>query len=183
MFDFARYNTHSLSVKKKWTKSKDFEGRLRNLEDRFNEFVKGINRISPGWAALKEVSVLTDNVRKERGDYDEFFHITKRERANNLPARINELERDLSNYQLVLDAVTSVLRKNGQLDKQVSKRLRNKKTYPSLLNGARIVSRAWVDQSFKEKLLSNAREAVRDLGIPPGRLGAAAGSREYKRCP
>ncbi|MGI0090926.1 MAG: nitrile hydratase subunit alpha, partial [Nitrososphaerales archaeon] len=173
LYDFASYNAPKLAVKRKSTgkRSKDFEKQLRNLEDRFDEFVKGINRIGPGWAAFNDVSILTDDVRKERGDYDEFYHIIKRERSSNLSARIQALEMDLSNYQLVLDDVTSVLRKNGLLNKQVAKRLRSKTTFPSLLNGSRIVARAWVDPSFKEKLLMNAREAVRDLEIPPGRLG------------
>jgi nitrile hydratase len=38
-------------------------------------------------------------------------------------------------------------------------------------NGARIVARAWVDPAFKQALLARGREAVRELNIPPGRLG------------
>ena len=38
-------------------------------------------------------------------------------------------------------------------------------------NGARIVARAWVDPVFKQALLARGREAVRELNIPPGRLG------------
>jgi nitrile hydratase subunit alpha len=38
-------------------------------------------------------------------------------------------------------------------------------------NGARIVARAWVDPAFKQALLTRGREAVRELNIPPGRLG------------
>ena len=38
-------------------------------------------------------------------------------------------------------------------------------------NGARIVARAWVDPAFKQALLTKGREAVRELNIPPGRLG------------
>ena len=39
-------------------------------------------------------------------------------------------------------------------------------------NGAKVVARAWVDPEFKEALLTNGREAVRELDIPSGRLGA-----------
>jgi nitrile hydratase len=174
--------------KKEKKKENDYEARLRTLEDRFDEFVKGINRIGPGWAALRGVAVLTDDVRKERGDYDEFFHVvTRRERTGSdgweirrsrmadLSSRISAMERDLSNYETVLEVVTSVLQKNGHINIAVARRLkgrrRGKKHYPSLLNGAKIVSRAWVDPEFKRRLLANAREAVRELGIPPGRLG------------
>jgi nitrile hydratase len=38
-------------------------------------------------------------------------------------------------------------------------------------NGARIVARAWVDPAFRQALLTRGREAVRELDIPPGRLG------------
>ena len=32
-------------------------------------------------------------------------------------------------------------------------------------NGARVVAKAWTDQAFKQRLLSNARDAVAELGI------------------
>ena len=38
-------------------------------------------------------------------------------------------------------------------------------------NGGKIVARAWVDTDFKSKLISQGRPALRDLGIPPGRVG------------
>jgi nitrile hydratase len=34
-----------------------------------------------------------------------------------------------------------------------------------------MVARAWVDPAFKQALLTRGREAVRELNIPPGRLG------------
>lgn len=168
LYDFAM---HRDLPKKSLSKSRDYETRLRSLEDRFDEFVKGINRIGPGWAALRNVNVLTDDVRKERGDYDDFFHFSKKERSSSLDGRIRDIERDLSNYQSVLDATTSALIENRLLDKRVTRRLKSKRRYPSLLNGSTIVARAWVDQEFKKRLLENAREAVRELDIPPGRLG------------
>jgi nitrile hydratase len=42
---------------------------------------------------------------------------------------------------------------------------------PGPWNGARIVARAWVDPGFKQRLLEQGRAAVRELDIPPGRLG------------
>ena len=35
-------------------------------------------------------------------------------------------------------------------------------------DGARLVARAWVDPQFKERLLSDAREAALELGLDPG---------------
>jgi nitrile hydratase len=34
------------------------------------------------------------------------------------------------------------------------------------LNGARVVARAWVDPSFKQRLLANATAAIAELGLP-----------------
>lgn len=159
--------------KKKKVAAQDLEKRLRTLEDRFDEFVKGINRIGPGWAAFNNVAVLTNDVRKERGDYDSFFHISTKDRkkGRNLLRFVEEMEKDLDRYELVLLSITSTLRELGLLNQKVTKRLRDPRSYPSLVNGARIVAHAWTDPDFKERLLKNAREAVRELGIPPGRLG------------
>jgi nitrile hydratase len=35
-------------------------------------------------------------------------------------------------------------------------------------DGARVVARAWVDDGFKKRLLADAREATRELGLDPG---------------
>ena len=35
-------------------------------------------------------------------------------------------------------------------------------------DGARLVARAWVDDSFKERLLEDARQAAAELGLDPG---------------
>ena len=35
-------------------------------------------------------------------------------------------------------------------------------------DGARLVARAWVDPAFKERLLADAREAAREVGLDPG---------------
>ncbi|PLS22019.1 nitrile hydratase subunit alpha [Neptunicoccus cionae] len=37
-------------------------------------------------------------------------------------------------------------------------------------DGAKVVARAWVDPSFKARLLENGTEAIRELGIEPGVL-------------
>jgi nitrile hydratase len=36
------------------------------------------------------------------------------------------------------------------------------------LNGARVVARAWSDAAFKQRLLSDARSAIAELGLPLG---------------
>ena len=39
-------------------------------------------------------------------------------------------------------------------------------------NGGRIVARSWVDESFRNRLLDNAREAIPELGLEQGHLVA-----------
>jgi nitrile hydratase len=36
--------------------------------------------------------------------------------------------------------------------------------------GAKVVARAWVDPSYKERLLANGHDAIKELGIEPGAL-------------
>lgn len=172
-FDLIGQKRAPLNQEGKKVAAQDLEKRLRTLEDRFDEFVKGISRIGPGWAAFKNVSVITNDVRKERGDYDSFFHISTKDRkkGRNLIRFVEEMEKDLDQYESVLHSITSTLGARGLLNQRISRRLRDPRSYPSLLNGARIVAHAWTDPEFKERLLNNAREAARELEIPPGRLG------------
>src|SRR6516162_1916454 len=124
----------------------DSEARIRALEDGLDDYIRGINLISldgPGYPSVIE------DTRKERGDYDDFFRIAKQSHDGSLEERIARLEHQLPEYRHLLD----VLAGRGAW------------------HGARIVARAWVDPAFKQALLTKGREAVRELNIPPGRLG------------
>ena len=80
------------------------------------------------------------------------------------------LEIDLRDYTGLLEAFTRALVARGALDAASSSAARAT-AGRGAWNGARIVARAWVDPAFKQRLLERGREAVRELGIPPGRLG------------
>jgi nitrile hydratase len=60
---------------------------------------------------------------------------------------------------LVEKGVLTVEEVRAQIDWLVSR---------SPADGARLVARAWVDESFKSRLLSDAREAALELGLDPG---------------
>lgn len=146
---------------------KDLEARIRALEDGLDEYVRGIGLVSSPEGA----DVVIEDTRKERGDYDEFFRIAKREHHGSLEERVERLERDLRDYTMLLDAFGEALVRKGCLADEALRRRREALKTPGEWNGGKIVARAWVDPEFKARLIAQGREAVRELGIPPGRLG------------
>lgn len=144
------------------------EARIRALEDALDEYVWGIGLVT---FDLVKVDVVIEDTRKERGDYDDFFRITKKHREGSLEERVGELERDIVEYMRLLLGFTRAHVARGLLDADAVARRRAELLKPGLWNGARIVARAWLDPDFKERLITRGRETVRELGIPPGRLG------------
>ena len=145
------------------------EVRIRALEDALDVYVKGI-----AVASLPRelgVDMVIEDGRKERGDYDNFFRIAKKERNGSLADRIDNLEDDLRDYQLLLDVYTEVLIKRGVTSREDLQQRRADLERRDGWNGGKIVARAWTDNEFKQRLIDVGREAVRELGIPPGRLG------------
>jgi nitrile hydratase len=147
----------------------DLEARIRALEDGLDEYVRGIGLIASD--LVHGVDTVIEDTRKERGDYDDFFRFTKKHRHGSLTEQVDALERDLAEYTAVLRALTQALIDKGLLDAQAMARRRDELARPGVWNGARIVARAWVDPEFKSRLVERGREVVRELGIPPGRLG------------
>jgi nitrile hydratase len=147
----------------------EIEGRIRALEDALDDYVKGIALVSSD--LVKGVDMVIEDQRKERGDYDDFFRIVKKHHAGSLGERIGKLEQDMTDYRMLLRALTAALIDKGLLDEAELERRREAVSKPGIWNGARIVARAWVDPEFKAQLIARGREAVRELQIPPGRLG------------
>jgi nitrile hydratase subunit alpha len=146
----------------------DTEARIRALEDSLDEYIRGIALASldlPGHAFVIE------DTRKERGDYDDFFRISKPPHDGTLDQRIARLEHELREYQRLLQVLMRALIDKGVLSAEQIERQRALLAGRGAWNGARIVARAWVDPAFKAALIARGREAVRELNIPPGRLG------------
>ncbi len=146
----------------------DFERRIRALEDGLDDYVRGVSLISfdgPGHSSVIE------DTRKERGDYDNFYRIAKPPHDGSLEERIARLESQLPDYRHLLDLVTRALLDKGVLTEETLEKQRAFLDGRGVWNGARIVARAWVDPAFKEALLTKGREVVRELNIPPGKLG------------
>jgi nitrile hydratase subunit alpha len=146
----------------------DVEGRIRALEDGLDDYIRGIALASldaPGH------SFVIEDIRKERGDYDDFFRVAKPPHGGTLEERITRLECDLCEYQRLLQVLLRALLDKGVLTAEQVEQQRALLAGRGAWNGARIVARAWVDPVFKQALLARGREAVRELNIPPGRLG------------
>ena len=138
------------------------EAKIRSLEIGLGDYIKGVMIVE----SVPVGDVVIDDLRKETGIYDHFFSIAKKYYEGSLDKRVEDIGIDLISYRRFLDGFTRALVKKGFVSEQElqEKREQVKKSSPE--NGARIVARAWVDPEFKKKLLSNARDAVRDLGTP-----------------
>lgn len=146
----------------------DLEPRVRTLEDGLDELVKGIGTVTGG---SPRVPVVIEDMRKERGDYDDFFKIAKRTYSGTLEERVGQLERRLAESRCVLAVFVRALVDGGVLSEEDLQERRRQFEQRGYRNGARVVAHAWVDAGFRERLLAYGRDAVRELGIPPGRLG------------
>jgi nitrile hydratase len=146
----------------------DIESRIRALEDGLDDYIRSVGLVffdSPGH------SLVIEDIRKERGDYDDFFRIAKPPHDGTLEERIARLEHQLRDYQRLLQVLMRALFDKGVLTQEEVERERAVLAGRGAWNGARIVARAWIDPKFKQALLTRGREAVRELNIPPGRLG------------
>ena len=148
---------------------RDLDTRIRAVEDGLDDYVRGIGLVSS--TSIKGIDMVIEDTRKERGDYDAFFRIAKKEHHGSLEERLERLETDLKDYHMLLDAFTWVLIQKGLVSEDELNRKREAFKTPNVWNGARIVARCWVDPDFKDRLIAKGREVVRELGIAPGRLG------------
>ncbi len=148
---------------------RDLDTRIRAVEDGLDDYVRGIGLVSS--TSIKGIDMVIEDTRKERGDYDAFFRIAKKEHHGSLEERLERLETDLKDYHMLLNAFTWVLIQKELVSEDELNRKREAFKTPNVWNGARIVARCWVDPDFKDRLIAKGREVVRELGIAPGRLG------------
>jgi nitrile hydratase len=148
---------------------KNIEARVRYLEEWLDEYVKGIALVSA--RAVESMDMVTEDNRKERGDYDDFFKIKKKEHHGTLQERMMNLEQDLKDYQELLEVFVQALIKRGWSNRadleQRWRQLHEERPWA----GGTIVARAWTDPAFKQELLSTGREALREMGVHQGKVG------------
>lgn len=148
----------------------DADAPIRHVEDQLDDLVRGIAAVTVPHAGALAVAI--DDTRKERGDYDEFFRIAKRDLGRGtLEERLATLDSELVDAHRLLQAFTNALLARGRVTREQLDQRRRQLATVNHHNGARIVARAWLDPAFKQRLLETGRAAVRELDIPPGKLG------------
>ena len=146
----------------------DMELRIRALEDSLDELILSI---AAAGTPLATHRVAIEDNRVERGDYNPEFRLAPRTYEGDLETRIELLEEAVAETRHLVSAFTRALVLAGEVTEDALEENRRQLSDLGYRNGARIVARAWVDPDFKERLLETGREAVRELDIPPGRLG------------
>lgn len=148
---------------------KNLEARVRYLEEWLDEYVKGIALVSS--RSVEGMDMVIEDNRKERGDYDDFFRIKKKEHHGILEERMISLEQDLKDYQELLEVFVQAL-----IERQWATRQELEQRWKQLHEerpwaGAVIVAKAWTDPEFKLALLTSGREALREMGVHQGKVG------------
>jgi nitrile hydratase len=148
---------------------KNTEARVRRLEEWLDEYVKGIALVSS--RNVEGMDMVIEDNRKERGDYDDFFRIKKKEHHGTLEERMLNVEQDLKDYQELLEVFVQALISRGWSTRQELeqrwKQLHEERPWA----GGVIVAKAWTDPGFKQALLTSGREALRELGVHQGKVG------------
>ena len=146
----------------------EVEKRVRRLEDSLDELILDI---AVSASPVRSADVTIDDIRVERGDYDESFRLARRRYEGPLAEQIALLEQAIADASLLVRAFTHALVVRGEVTEQALAARRTQLSELGHRNGARVVARAWTDPEFKQRLLSTGRQAVRELDIPPGKLG------------
>jgi len=148
---------------------KNIEARVRHLEEWLDEYVKGIALVSA--RTVEGMDMVTEDNRKERGDYDDFFKIKKKEHHGTLDERMANVQQDLTDYTELLEVFVQALVRRGWATRgdlaQRWKELHNERPWA----GGVIVAKTWTDPEFKRALLDTGREALREMGVHQGKVG------------
>lgn len=150
--------------------TRDPDAPIRHVEDELDRLVRRIAAVTVRHTGADAVAI--DDTRRERGDYDPFFRLARRPLGHgSLPERLQALERELADVHRLVTAFEGALLARERVTREQLQRRQAELQHVSHHNGARIVARAWADPAFKHRLIETGRAAVRELDIPPGRLG------------
>jgi hypothetical protein len=137
---------------------KNIEARVRHLEEWLDEYVKGIALVSA--RTVEGMDMVTEDNRKERGDYDDFFKIKMKEHHGTLEERMANLQQDLTDYTELLEVFVQALIRRGWATRedlaQRWQRLPDERPWA----GGAIGAKAWTVPEFKRALLDTGREAL-----------------------
>jgi nitrile hydratase len=142
---------------------------VRFLEEWLDEYLKVIALVSA--RAVEAMDMVTEDNRKERGDYDDFFKIKKKEHHGTLEKRMVNVEQDLTDYQELLEVFVQALIHRGWSTREELEERWQQLHEERPWAGGLIVAKAWTDPQFKEALLTTGREALREMGVHQGKVG------------
>ncbi len=126
---------------------KNIEARVRYLEEWLDEYVKGIALVSA--RAVEAMDMVTEDNRKERGDYDDFFKIKKKEHRGTFEERMVNVEQDLKDYQELLEVfVQALITRGWSTREQLQQRWQQLHEERPWAGGV-IVAKAWTEPAAR----------------------------------
>ena len=156
------------SVTEQFIPAEDLDDRIKALQERLNSLVTGILSLQ---IPIRAGSIAIEDTRFERGDYDERLRLAKRIYPEPLLERLAAVEKVMLESELLVATIQQALINSGEVKAGAFDERIDALKSIGWRNGARIVARAWVDPEFKQRLITQGRETVRELDIPPGKLG------------
>ena len=156
------------SVTEQLIPAEDLDDRIKALQERLNSLVTGILSLQ---IPIRAGSIAIEDTRFERGDYDERLRLAKRIYPEPLLERIAAVEKVMLESEFLVSTIQQALINLGEVKAGAFDERIDALKSIGWRNGARIVARAWVDPEFKQRLITQGRETVRELDIPPGKLG------------
>jgi nitrile hydratase len=146
----------------------DLDEAVASLQSRLDAFVRDV---ATAFAPLDGHHIAIDDIRRERGNYDPFFVIPKRSFEGTAEERVQKLQVAFADSETLVRVFAEALVDTGLVSREMLETRHREFGEAGYWNGARIVARAWVDPDFKERLLTQGRRAIRELDIPPGKVG------------
>ncbi len=108
---------------------------------------------------------MTDESRQESGTYDEELKFKHRELHGSVEERVKEIEELINENNALFTVYKRVLVKNGIISSERLEEMLSLPVEPRFENGARIVAKAWLDESFKRRLMADAKSTLREMGL------------------
>jgi len=139
------------------------EDSVEVLELNLGRYINGIEIA----AQVARDSYFIDEQRKDAGIYDPELKIAHGEfpAGSNENDQLSMMQKMLEQYYAVLQAYLSSLVARGFIKEDKLREMVEAPVPPKFENGAKIVALAWTDPVFKSKLLKDAKDAIRELGI------------------
>ena len=139
------------------------EDRVETLELNLGRYINGIEIA----AQVARDSYFIEEQRTESGIYDPELKFVHGEYAKdaNLADQLSRVETMLWEYYEVLQVYLRALVERNFIREDKLEEMLNAPIPPKFENGAKIVARAWTDEQFKAKLLQDAKQTFREIGI------------------